>query len=182
MTSNDTEIVAVPTAHPAYPPSEFPIIKIPSKTDRDYAKKRVAAQEDFLQKSKLISAGKSGDSAAALGVIVQDMSRAVELLDFRRMELEGLGADTTSIILKRSELLKQLASVLADIRKMRVDRIDVRSPQMVLIFKHFVNTVVDVAAEVLPSEYNDIFIQKMTSALQGWEDTVEATLESSSLR
>jgi len=173
----DVSLVPVVTASPLFPPtSGFPIQKIPTRADPAYIKRRLDLQKDYLDESELVRATQGGEVVASLKMVATSLARNIEILEFRRKELETTGSDTSQTILKQSELLLKLSSVLFELRKLKADSIDLRSAQFKKVFEHLVETISNTAKESLPQNYADIFLQQLVSDLDGWEDRAEALL------
>lgn len=175
MREDDEDEIPVVQAHPGNHPMVIntKIAKIPSKVDRDYAVKMAQAREEHISSSTMVHGAKKGDAVAVLTQISTYLAKNIELLEFRKQFLEAQGADTTHVITKQSELLKQLASIQFDLRKQKIDTVDFNSPHFIKLSKFIVEQIVAVAKETLSPEDVDIFIQRLSTEMEGFGEKLE---------
>jgi len=92
------------------------------------------------------------------------------------------GKDTSHISVKRGILLKYMSETLlqkqALVGNAPVD-LDLRGQKFREIFRMFLQTIADTFDEVhIPSEFKELFFQKLTRNLEGWEDRAEKIVKS----
>lgn len=116
------------------------------------------------------------NSAEVLHQIKERLARQAANLEFRRIELNKTGRDSSQIISRQAAILRELAGIELKIRELGSHALDIRGENFQKVFKLFLEKISTVASSVLPPEQYDIFFNKLENELQGWEDAAEAAL------
>jgi len=103
------------------------------------------------------------------------------LRELRRKKSQD-GKDFSHISIKRGTLLKYMSETLLQKQALAgnapVD-LDLRGQKFREVFRMFLQTIADTFDEVhIPSEFREMFFQKLTTNLEGWEDRAEKIVKS----
>ena len=124
--------------------------------------------------TKSIKNGGSPDTN--IGLIKLAMAREASSLHFQRIETEKHGSDTSQISMRRVEVLDKLAKLELKALEANRDSINLSSDNMQKVFKLWIETIRELAVEILPPELFDLFFNRFSTAMEGWEERAESTL------
>ena len=136
----------------------------------DSERQQVVASDLVVQTSK------AKDSLALLSAIKAEIALEAANLAYQRIKSERDGKDITMISARRIEALKKMSDIEMEMRKIGFEQIDVRGEKFQRIFMLFVEMVREAAEESLSSETLDIFFNKLTTKMDGWEEKAEEVI------
>lgn len=132
------------------------------------AERQIAIANDPVVR---ISTGK--DPLLIMSTIKAEVAREAAALGYQRLLLERNGKDITAVSGRRIDALKKIADMEIDMRKMGIDHIDIRSVKFQMIFKLWVEMIRVTAEEVLDPKQLDLFFNRLTTEMEGWEEKAE---------
>jgi len=148
-----------------------------SPQDAQYHALLVERRTRFIDEDplvKVVDAG--GDAFAVLREIKREIAREAASLHFDRMEFEKRGKDPTTVSSRRIEALRRIADIELKIRELDQHALNLSSEKMQRIFALWVETMREIAQEVLPSEVMDLFFNRFATAMEGWEERAQDAL------
>ncbi len=149
----------------------------PTADDLAYHAQMQCAEARFVDQDEIVQVtiGRK-NSAEVLHQIKERLARQAANLEFRRIELNKTGKDTSQIISRQAAVLREIAGIELKIRELGSQSLDIRGENFQKVFKLLLEKISAVAGSVLPPEQYDIFFNKLENELQGWEDEAEAAL------
>ncbi len=152
--------------------------RMPTTTDLEYHAKVIAARLKFVDEDDLVQAMADGkDPLTIFKLIRGEMAKEVASLKHAKVEIEKRGRDTVAVSGKRIDALLKLANLENEIKKLGSETVDLKSERMQRVFAFMVNTLREIATEILPPESVDLLFGKFASALEGWEERALAETE-----
>lgn len=145
----------------------------PTAEDREYYEATRAEREAAIDNDPVTRVTAGRDPIATLAMVKAEVAREAAALAYQRALNEMTGRDISQVSARRIDALKKIADIEIEQRKMGFDSVDVHSEKMQRIFKLFVEIVGEVAAETLNPEQLDLFVNRLTTAMEGWEDKAE---------
>jgi hypothetical protein len=134
-------------------------------------------REKFIGSDPLLKrVDDKSDSTAVLREVRREIAREAAALYFDRVEAEKKGRDASSISTRRIDALRRVADIELRIRELDQDSIDLGSEKMQLVFKLWVETMREVAVDVLPPESVDLFFNRFATAMESWEEKAQSVL------
>jgi hypothetical protein len=110
-----------------------------------------------------------------LNQIKHQLVREAAALEFDRIDRDRRGLETSQLSSKIVSAWKQASTIELSIKKIGVTVIDPNSEEMQRVHKMWVDILRDVMTEmvtegVLAAEVLDLFFNKFSFAMEGWED------------
>jgi hypothetical protein len=145
--------------------------KVPTVKELQYYALVVEAKNQKIEEDPLVRQIRAhGDTADMLQTVKLEMAKEVAALGQLRVELDKQGKDTGSTSSRRIDGLKKLTEVELEQKKLGAVTVDLKSEKMQRVFAYFIGKIKDVAVETLSPESIDLFFNKLSTALDGWED------------
>ena len=145
----------------------------PDPADLEYYSSLHDEAERAIAEHPLVKATRSKvDSLEMLWSVKEYLAKGAANLDFQRMQFEKEGRDTVQISHKQAEVLKKLADVELDIKKLGMDNINLQGDKIQRIFRYWIDTLREVVQEVMTPEQSDLFFNRLQTMLEGWEQKV----------
>jgi len=153
--------------------------RMPTTSDLEYHAK-VAEERGRLIDSDLVVKAALGhmDSVDLLHLIKLEIAKEAADLASQRIENQKFGKDTATVSSRRIDALNKVAAIEFEIRKMGADFVDLRGERFQRVFKHWIETLKDVAAKVLPEEQMDLLFNQLETALADWEESASEAMKS----
>lgn len=114
------------------------------------------------------------DSSDVLHLVKTEVAKEAASLHFQRLENEKFGRDTSQVSSRRIDALTKIANIELEIKKIGANTLDLKNEKIQRVFKYFIGKIKDVATETLPPEQIDLFFNRLSTALEGWEDECAA--------
>lgn len=151
--------------------------RMPTTSDLEYHAEMSEAKQRFIDADPVVVAATKGNIEATrvLKLIQTEVAKEAAALHFARVESEKYGKDTSQTSTRRIDALTKIANIELEIRKLGPSSIDPHSEEFQRIFSMWVEAIRDVAAETLSPEQVDLFFNRLTTKLDGWEDRVAET-------
>lgn len=144
---------------------------VPSPNDLTYHAQISEAKSRFVDEDRVVAAARNRSEAAhMLHLIKEQIACEAAAIHFQRMENEKLGKDTAQTSTRRIDALTKIAGIELEIKKLGADLIDLRGERFQRVFKLWIETIRQVAAETLPPELIDLFFNRLSTEMDGWED------------
>ena len=151
--------------------------RMPTTSDLEYHALMTEEKMRFTETDPLVRAIEGNcDTMTLLHRVKLDIAREQSALHFQRIENEKRGVDTAQISSRRIDALERLAKIELKIREADRDSINLGSEKMQKIFALWVEVMREVAQEVLPSEFMDMFFSKFSLAMEDWEEKAQNVL------
>lgn len=148
----------------------------PSQSDLDYHAAILEERRDFVAEHPLVHAVEERNPQKVLEETAAALAAEAASLEHLRGEVEKRGRDFSMISSRRSAILCELTKTQIKIRDLDPQVLDLSSEQMTRLFRYWIETIRDVALDVLPAEQFDIFFNALENRLQDWEAEAEARL------
>lgn len=132
---------------------------------------QIIAEDPVVQNS----AGK--DSLALLSTLKSEVAKEAAALAHQRLILQRQNKDITSVSSRRIDALKKIADIEMEMRKIGFDQIDVHSEKFQRIFALWIGMIKDAAVETLDEKAADLFFNKLTNVMEGWEEQAEELVQ-----
>lgn len=148
------------------------VTRKPDITDLEYHAEMSEEKRKFIENDPVVIATSKPHHEALpmLRVIASEIAREQAALAFQRVENEKLGKDTAQVSSRRVEALTKIANIELEMKKLGTDIIDFRSEKFAKVFQMWVEAIREVAEEVMPAELVDLFFNRLSTKLEGWED------------
>lgn len=151
--------------------------RMPTTSDLEYHALMTEEKMRFTETDPLVRAIEGNcDTMTLLHRVKLDIAREQSAIHFQRIESEKRGVDTGQLSSRRIDALERLAKIELKIREADRDSINLGSEKMQKIFALWVEVMREVAQEVLPSEFMDLFFSKFSTAMEDWEDKAQNVL------
>ena len=154
------------------------IEKKPTRADLEYHAKMVIEKQKFVDSDPLVALIESNphDTLALLHRIKLDVAREASILHFQRIESDKYGRDTSAISIRRIKALEDIAKIELKLREVDQDSINLHSEKLQNVLKLWAETMRDVAQEVLPAELATLFLNRLATAMDNWEEKAQNVL------
>lgn len=147
------------------------IKRIPKVKDLEYHAQMSAEKAQFVDQDPVVIAARGrADVAEVLRHIKEQIACEQAAIHFQRIENEKYGKDTAQMSTRRIDALTKIAHIELEIKKMGGDLIDLRGERFQKVFALWIGIIKDVASETMPPELIDLFFNRLSSAMEGWED------------
>lgn len=151
--------------------------RMPTTSDLEYHALMASQRDQFVKSDPIVrSVEGKGDSLSTLHMIKLGIAREAASLHFERIETEKRGRDTSMVSSKRIDALKKIAEIELKIHELDSDSINLSSERMQKIFALWVETMKEVAREVMPPEVMDLFFNRFATAMDDWEERASNVL------
>jgi hypothetical protein len=149
----------------------------PSITDEQYQQELARQLQKFVEEDALVKTCEEGsDAINSLKLIKLAMTREAAALEFQRIEGQKKGQDVSQTCRHRVNTLRHIAAIEIDIKHLTGEVMNLRSEKQQRLFRLFVTTVCSTAQGMMPAEMYDLFTNKLSTALEGWEEKAEAEI------
>lgn len=169
----------VPGAHVKRKPGRPKKVQTqPTTSDLVYHAEMAKQQTQYVAADAIVRATKERKaSLEMLQLSKERFALILATLEFRRIEDEKLGGKESAQILSRqAAVLRDIATLEMRISEMGSQLIDLHSEPVQKVFGMLVEKMRVIGAEVLPQEQFDIFFNRLSTALEGWEEEADALL------
>ena len=148
--------------------------RMATTSDLEYHAEMSDAKQQFINDDPVVIAATKGKVEAniLLKLIRTEIAKEAAALHFQRIESEKFGKDTSQTSTRRIDALTKIANIELEIRKLGPSSIDPSSEEFQKVFASWIEAIRDVAAETLSPEQVDLFFNRLTSKLEGWEERV----------
>ena len=151
--------------------------RMPTTSDLEYHAIVAEARARLIEADPVVRAAAGRlDSVELLHLIKLEIAKEAADLGNQKVENQKFGRDTTVVSTRRIDALNKVAAIEFEIKKLGADMVDLHSERFQRVFKLWIETLRDVAAEVLPAEQLDLLFNKLETALDGWEDTASEAM------
>jgi hypothetical protein len=149
----------------------------PTLNDLEYHAEIAAQRQLFIAEDPVVKtlSGKP-DSAGLLSSLRMEIAKEAASLHFQRMEAEKYGKDTAQTSTRRIDALTRIAHIELEIKKLAPDTVDVRSEKFQKIYGMFIETLRECALETLAPEAIDLFFNRLSTMMDGWEERAESLI------
>ncbi len=143
----------------------------PTVDDLEYLARIQHEQVVFVDEDDLVRAV-SGNTTSVdvLKLLRLKAARDAAAIEFQRIEAEKRGQDTTQTISRHTKILRDVAGLETEIRTLAGGTIDLKSEQFQKVFQLWIENISGVVREVLSPEQADMFFNKLSTAMEDWED------------
>jgi hypothetical protein len=144
----------------------------PRLTQEEIDENEILAQEReaFIASDLVVQNCNKRDPIALLNALKMEVAREQASMAFQRVINERNGRDSSGNSGKRIDALKKIADIELEMRKIGVDQIDVYSEKFQRVFKFWIEMIQAAAVATLGPEQSDLFFNRLTSEMEGWED------------
>lgn len=151
--------------------------RMPTTSDLEYHYKMAMKREGFIESDPLVQAVKNNSDPLPLyhGIKLEIACEAASL-HFERIETEKRGRDTSAVSVRRIHALERLAKIEMKILEADRGALSLRGERMQKVFALWVETMREVAKEVLPPEAMALFFNRFSTAMENWEERAESVL------
>lgn len=109
------------------------------------------------------------DPFSLLRSIQDQVAEEAAAIRYHRIEETRSGKTAEGLSVQRIRALRELASIELKIRELGDITIDPNSEQLQRVYKLWVEMITE-AAEVLSEDSRDVFLNKLNSVMEGWEE------------
>lgn len=151
-------------------------------TENRERERRARERKEYVSNHKLIRDQEpkvTGNSTVdTLNQVKFQLIREAVSLEFTKADRDERGLDTSQISAKVISAWKQVAAIELDIKKQGVTILDPNSEEVQRIFRAWTDTMRSVMVEMvkegsLSVEAMDLFFNKFSGAMEGWEGRLE---------
>jgi hypothetical protein len=118
----------------------------------------------------------NGDASTVLREIKREIAREAASLGFDRLEAERRSKDPSSASIRRIEALRRIADIELKLREIDQHSVNLSSEKMQKVFAMWVETLQEIAQEVMAPEVMDLFFNRLGTAMDGWEERAQDAL------
>lgn len=129
-----------------------------------------AERKQFVENDPVVQSANGRDPMVLLNALKMEVARETAVLAYQRALNEKMGKDGSAISSRRIDALKKIADIELEMRKIGVDQIDVYSEKFQRIAKLWIEMIQAAALETLGGEQANLFFNKLTSVMDGWEE------------
>jgi hypothetical protein len=144
-----------------------------SQDEQDELERREEERAQFIANDPVVQNANRKDPLSLLNALKMEVAREVAYLSYQRTLNDRLGKDSTPLVSRRIEAMKKIADIELEMRKIGVDHIDVHSEKFQKIFKFWIEMIQATAVATLGPEQSDLFFNRLTSEMEGWEEKAE---------
>ena len=145
----------------------------PTQNDLEYHARVALNREEFVRNHPVVRQNiienPSQSAIDKLKVVKYQIAKEVAVLEFDRMEMAKRGVDTSQVSTRIVNSLKQIADIELEVKKLGSTVVDPNSAEVQAMFKSWIGTLQKVAEEVMNPEDLDLFFNKFSMAIDGWE-------------
>lgn len=149
----------------------------PTRSDLEFHAEVARQQLDHVAADEVVRTVAAGsDARLVLRQVAEALAREAAVLEHERLQVQVRGRDVGQLVSRRVEVLRKLAELHVEIERMDVRIVDPSSEAMQRVYKLWVDDVVGVAKDVLPSELLDVFLVRLAQRSDDWDERVDAAL------
>ena len=142
----------------------------PTSDDLKYYQATADERRDFIDNDPIVLGARGRDPLVLLSVLKTEVAKEAAALAYQRILNEQMGKDISQVSSRRIDAIKKIADIEMEMRKIGFDQIDVYGEKFQKIFKPWIETIRDVAEHTLTPEQLDLFFNRLTTTMDGWED------------
>ena len=142
----------------------------PTKEEQEAYEAEAEERRTFIENHPVVKSAQGKDSLDLLAMVKAEVARESAALMHQRLENERLGRDISQVSSRRIDALKKIADIEMEMRKIGFDQVDVYGEKFQRIFKLWIDTIAEIAGQTLAPEQLDLFLNRLTTELEGWED------------
>lgn len=167
---------------PAYhvdrrPGKQRAIQRMPTTSDLEYHGRILEEKAKFVDADPVVQASvRHVDPLTMLAVIRSEVAKESAALHFQRMENEKFGRDTSQVSSRRIDALKKIADIELELKKLGTDVLDVHSEKFQRVCQFWLDVVRESAESTMTPEQIDLFFNRLSTMMEGWEDKVSDLL------
>lgn len=142
----------------------------PTAEDLERYNNTSGERDEFIANDPVVRGSATRDPLLFLNTLKQEVAREAASMAYQRQLNEKMGRDISQVSKARIDALKKIADIEMEMRKIGFDQIDVYGEKFQKIFKLWITTIRDVASVTLTAEQLDLFFNRLTTEMDGWED------------
>jgi hypothetical protein len=151
--------------------------RMPTTSDLEYHYKMAAEREKFISTDPIVqSVVDKSEPLPLFHKIKLAIACEAASLHFERIETEKRGRDTSAISVRRIHALERLAKIEMKIIEADRGALSLGGEKMQKVLALWVETMRDVAKEVMPPEVLNLFFNRFATAMEDWEERAESAL------
>jgi hypothetical protein len=151
--------------------------RMPTTSDLEYHALMSEEKAKFIDVDPVVEAARTHkDPMAMLAIIKAEVAKESAALHFQRIENEKYGKDTSQVSSRRIDALGKIANIELEMKKLGADTVDVHGESFQRVFQLWIDKIREIVEQTLPPEQVDLFFNRLSTALEGWEDQVSSTL------
>lgn len=145
--------------------------RMPTTSDLEYHALMTEERAKFIEEDPVLKAIRAkSDPMSVLAYVKEQVAVEQAALHFQRMENEKLGRDTAQVSTRRIDALKKIADIELELKKLGAGNIDAHSEKFQRVFNTFIESIREIAGETMSPQQCDLFFNRLSTALEGWED------------
>ena len=145
--------------------------RMPTTSDLQYHALISEEKAKFIDSDAVVQATRgAADAGQVLKLIRAEVAKEAAALHFQRIENEKYGKDTAQTSTRRIDALTKIANIELEIKKLGSDAIDLRAEKFQKVFALWIEMMREVAADTLTPEQIDLFFNRFSTKIEGWED------------
>lgn len=142
----------------------------PSQDDLEYYEALAEEREQFVSGDPVVQNASGKDPLQLLSALKREVARETASLAYQRVVNERMGRDTSALSGRRIDALKKIADIELEMHKIGFDQLDLYSEKLQRVFQLWTEIVKDAAVATLGPEQLDLFFNRLTTAMDGWEE------------
>ena len=152
--------------------------RMPTTSDLQYHALMSEEKARFIDGDAVVQATTKNalDSVQRLKLIQAEVAKEAAAIQFQRIESEKFGKDTSQTSTRRIDALAKIANIELEIKKLGTDAIDVRGDKFQKVFAFWIEVMREAASDTLTPEQIDLFFNRFSTKIEGWEDRVADAL------
>ena len=151
--------------------------RMPTTSDLQYHALMGEEKAKFIDSDPVVKASTGGaDAADVLKLIKSEIAKEAAALHFQRIESEKFGKDTAQSSTRRIDALTKVANLELELKKLGSEAIDLNHPKFQQVFTFWIEMMKETATDTLPPELIDLFFNRFSTKVEGWEDRVAEQL------
>ena len=149
----------------------------PTEEDLELYEQQAEELEQVIAEDPVVKNSAGKDSLVLLSTLKAEVAREAAVLAYQRTRLQRQNKDVTSVSRNRIDALKKIADIEMEMRKIGFDQIDVHSEKLQRVFKLWIDLIKEAAIDTLDEKAADLFFNKLTSVMEGWEEQAEELVQ-----
>jgi len=142
----------------------------PSQEDLEYYEALSEEREQFVSGDPVVQNSSGKDPLSLLSALKKEVARETASLAYQRIINERMGRDSSAISGRRIDALKKIADIELEMHKIGFDQLDLHGEKLQRVFQLWTEIVKDAAVATLGPEQLDLFFNRLTTAMDGWEE------------
>jgi hypothetical protein len=165
-----------PTVRPSRSSSTTQVLDR-SVAEEQHAQELIERRIRYVEEDPLVrTVNSNGDASTTLREIKREIAREAASIGFDRLESERRGKETSSASIRRIEALRRIADIELKLREIDQHSVNLSSEKMQKVFAMWVETLREIAQEVMAPEVMDLFFNRLGTAMDGWEERAQDAL------